>query len=397
MTCRTHFFDDKESSETIIRNHFGSLQTCEIIYLQKFNPRQINKYLKKRYSFSSKKRKIAQKFITDYSDKKDFISQALLLNYIDVFVRESFEENKIYYKSQLYEKIIRESQVIEAKKHTSVSAEIQNHVDLVFDAGQAIAKTIYKKNLSSLSKEKQSYLATRITTTELQSALETSSKELVTIKRRSVVVRDTVGNWLFIHKSFQEFFIGYAAFQDAEFDCIFEYPKGFNPSRKKEQASAAFFYVEMMLFKIRKIAISQLSSFSINQKGIFQKMKSFQVIQYNDIINTNLLERTTDNQDIFDFESTSLIEIIRCFKNLEQEVNLSLQNIKFHTYMLGNMPLLESITLANSNDIIKFEDFLKFDRLEKIELRDSTVTNISSLSNLSNLSILNIHRRYYFG
>lgn len=37
LTCRTYFFDDKETSETIIRTHFGSLQTCEIIYIQKFN------------------------------------------------------------------------------------------------------------------------------------------------------------------------------------------------------------------------------------------------------------------------------------------------------------------------------------------------------------------------
>ena len=402
ITCRTQFFDSQKDIEREIRERFGDRET-RIAYIRRFNPKQINKYLKKRYKFRSNERKIANELITKYSDKRDFISQPLLLSFMDLLVRHKSEERlEIEHKTQLYKYIIDRWLEKEATKKSISKANIENYKSKIYNVAHQVAMNIYKRDIIKATNLKNNTvkIGNALSNDELTTMLKKIDTDVLEIKKRSVFMRDTIGNWFFTHNSFLTFFIGHAAYQIPEFDTIFDYHKGFEPFNKKDQNSASFFYLELMWLKIQNFNNLQNyhTIFCRNKNGLqktIDQVKLFELPLIT-ILNQRIPTHITNSADISALwaeEQSTLVEWIRCLKNLKQSIKFDFQsNFQFHINMIGNMKSLEIISIFDSNVPINLKELIKFENLFSLRLRGLSIINLHAISHIKNIRDLYIWR-----
>lgn len=398
ITCRTQFFDSKKQITNQIKRRFGD--KTQALYITKFQPNQINKYLRKRYKYNSKERKIANELIEKFCDKKDFISQPLLLNYMGTLVHENVEESfNINYKSELYEYIIKKWQNQEGAK--KVVSNTTNYTQKVYDVAHQVAINIYKKTQSQKATlENLSYDSEFLSNQELTNVIHRIDKDASNLKRRSVFMRNSIGDWFFVHKSFLAFFTGHAAYQIPEFDMVFEYHAGFNPLSKKDQDSASFFYLELMWLKIQEFNNSQKyhTIFCKLKNGMSKTIDQVRLFELPliTILNQrapNHIDKSAEVYALWAEEQSTLVEWIRCLKNLEQSVKFDFdEDFDFHISMIGNMKNLKNLSIYSSITPINLEELIKFKNIFSLRLWNTKVTHLHLINELKKIQYLYIWR-----
>lgn len=392
ITCRTQFFDSNDHIRREIEGIF-KYENCRIAYIQKFKPKQINKYLKKRYKFRSQERKIAYELIKEYCDKRDFISQPLLLSFMDLLVDKKVDNRlEIEHKTQLYQYIIDRWQEKEAIKKSNSKSNIESHKNKIYTVAHQVAINIYKRDIIKTAnyENKTLEIGNALSNDELTTILTKIDTNVLETKKRSVFMRDSIGNWFFVHKSFLDFFTGHAAYQIPEFDTIFEYHKGFDPSKKKDQNSASFFYTELMWLKIKqgntKIGGYKTLKFNISGKDYIL----MQNINISDIPKVKYFRQISSSQHFelkeFELEQLELLKWVRCFKNLESRIELKyVSPIDFDINQLGNMAKLNNILIWNNSKAINIREFQKFKDIKIINLANESVNNFHSIYQMNTL------------
>lgn len=396
ITCRTQFFDSKKQITNQIKRRFGD--KTQSLYITKFQPNQIDKYLRKRYKYNSKERKIANELIEKFCDKKDFISQPLLLNYMGTLVHENVEESfNINYKSELYEYIIKKWQNQEGAK--KVVSNTPNYTQKVYDVAHQVAINIYKKNqFQKATLENLSYSSEFLSNQELTDVIHKIDTDASNIKRRSVFMRNSTGNWFFVHKSFLAFFTGHAAYQIPEFDMFFEYHKGFNPLSRKDQDSASFFYLELMWLKIQNFnSLQKYHTIFCKLKNGMSKtidqVRSFELPLIT-ILNQRAPNHIVKSAEIYALwaeEQSTLVEWIRCLKNLERSVKFDFdEDFDFHINTIGNMKNLEILSIFNSSTPINLEELIRFQNIFSLRFQNTRIKNLHLINQFEKIQDLYI-------
>ena len=186
ITCRTQFYasaSDEPSRTGVI--HVGSgNKGCEIVrkYISPFSDEEVKMYLRKRFRF---KKKIQQKALSIVNFVPDLMVRPIVLNWIE-FLCDAKEEYQ--YTFQIYETIIqkwieREELGSNGNKLYELSADIANYMY------QAESTTIPADRVDKIAVKKHIDL------------------KPIIAKSRSLLNRNSAGDYKFAHRSFLEYFI----------------------------------------------------------------------------------------------------------------------------------------------------------------------------------------------
>jgi uncharacterized protein YjbI with pentapeptide repeats len=195
VTCRTQFFPEVEKSP-FERPGLISVggYVCPVKYLSLFDDKKVELYLKKRFSvknlFSKNKKKIKEaKELIERMGSLRF--RPMLLSYIDnlmdsPIIRDQQNEYKIY-NALVDSWLTREQVKTDIPKRT------------LFNACESLALEMSMRGIRDIPGEELDNLITDIS--ELQYVKD------IDIKGRSLLNRNSVGNYRFSHHSIQEFLV----------------------------------------------------------------------------------------------------------------------------------------------------------------------------------------------
>ena len=187
ITCRTQFFpieyeEDGRVPGVVILGGFH----CSKLFLSPFTDKQVDEYLKKRFSDKVEREK-AKKIVSRMNSLK---FRPMLLSYVDYFIDSKKGFNDAY---SVYEILVEEWLNRELRK------SIIKDKEEIFKACTAIANHMYKE------KKKE------INFTELRDHYAIADKyknlEYMTIEGRSLLHRNSEGNFKFAHYSILEYFV----------------------------------------------------------------------------------------------------------------------------------------------------------------------------------------------
>ena len=186
ITCRTQFYasaSDEPSRTGVI--HVGNEnKSCEIVrkYISPFSDEEVKLYLRKRFRF---KKKIQQRALSIVNFVPDLMVRPIVLNWIE-FLCDAKEEYQ--YTFQIYDTIIqkwieREALGSNSNKLYELSADIANYMY------QAESTTIPADRVDKIALKKHIDL------------------KPIIAKSRSLLNRNSAGEYKFAHRSFLEYFI----------------------------------------------------------------------------------------------------------------------------------------------------------------------------------------------
>jgi hypothetical protein len=244
ITCRTQFFpSDKEIPDDTGYTTFGGDQEpvkFQRVYLSVFDEEDINKYLKKRFSFFqfSKRRKAFE----IVKKSPNLVMRPMLLSYINDFVEADRTFN---YSYEIYEVLIEKWIERESKKHgirKKYDSE-EKYQDLLLNFSRALAVNLYEKR-----GEREGYFITKadiiadtggfqITDVDNDSLGETE------VRSKSLLNRDAEGKYKFSHKSILEYFLAKELTKRKELLSTFDF----------EGMSATKMFVDELLDPLRKV------------------------------------------------------------------------------------------------------------------------------------------------
>lgn len=186
ITCRTQFYasaSDEPSRTGVIHVGNGN-KSCEIVrkYISPFSDEEVKLYLRKRFRF---KKIIQQKALSIVNFVPDLMVRPIVLNWIE-FLCDAKEEYQ--YTFQIYETIIqkwieREELGSNGNKLYELSADIANYMY------QAESTTIPADRVDKIAVKKHIDL------------------KPIIAKSRSLLNRNSAGEYKFAHRSFLEYFI----------------------------------------------------------------------------------------------------------------------------------------------------------------------------------------------
>lgn len=186
ITCRTQFYasaSDEPSRTGVIHVGNGN-KGCEIVrkYISPFSDEEVKLYLRKRFRF---KKKIQQKALSIVNFVPDLMVRPIVLNWIE-FLCDAKEEYQ--YTFQIYDTIIqkwieREELGSNSNKLYELSADIANYMY------QAESTTIPADGVNKIALKKHIDL------------------KPIIAKSRSLLNRNSAGEYKFAHRSFLEYFI----------------------------------------------------------------------------------------------------------------------------------------------------------------------------------------------
>lgn len=252
ITCRTQFFqsEDEEPKQTHIPNlgrDKGFL--CYVKhYISPLSHSEIEQYLKKKFKHHRRKRKSAENIVKRCSS---LMVRPLLLSYIDLLVekKETYDTVTAIYKGLIAKWIEREVANIKNAKERDKQYELLMKFSVKFSLA-----LLHTDNLST---------ALRMTAEEYESFVKTSEFQAVSYDYggRSLINRDSEGRRKFAHKSFFEYFLAVAKFED---------PRMYLPKEGLDMAN--YFYNEMVLEQMSKIGNNGLvyTANTITKEGILE-------------------------------------------------------------------------------------------------------------------------------
>lgn len=206
ITCRTHFFSSEkdEPYELKIKKYNtdgNGFHIIKKIYISPFDDKDIRKYIRRVYLIFDLSKK--QKAYHIIRNTKDLMVRPMLLSYIKEIVNRNDESLSSNF--DIYESLILSWLEREAKKYES-NLRDDFKLNLIYFT-YAIVDFVYENyDINGLFIPLND--AIRI------SNLFKINLSEIEIKSRSLLNRNSLGNYKFSHKSFFEFFIAYLAFMD---------------------------------------------------------------------------------------------------------------------------------------------------------------------------------------
>lgn len=204
ITCRTHFFSSEkdEPFELKIRKYNpkgNGFHVIKKLYISPFDKRDINKYIKKIFPFwAINNKKKAREIIRSTND---LMVRPMLLSYIKDIITSRHQElstNFDIYESLILRWVERESLKYEHEKRKEFQL---NLVYFSFAVCDYIYNNYHKNGI---------YIPLSVAT-ELSQQFEINLSE-IEIKSRSLLNRNSNGDYKFSHKSIYEFFLSYNAY-----------------------------------------------------------------------------------------------------------------------------------------------------------------------------------------
>ncbi|MFC4477032.1 NACHT domain-containing protein [Flavobacterium chungangensis] len=205
ISCRTHFFssENDEPYELKIRKfntNGNGYQVIKKLYVSPFDEKDIKKYLNKKFGILSFSKIREAKEIINYTD--DLMVRPMLLSYIEDVMKSS---KKVKLSCEIYELLIIKWIERESNKYqTSNKFDFQNDL---FYFSIHVANTIYEnfeKNGLFISNEEMKRLAIEFNI----------NLDLLEMKSRSLLNRDSKGNYKFSHKSIFEYLLAYNCYRN---------------------------------------------------------------------------------------------------------------------------------------------------------------------------------------
>ena len=194
ITCRTQFFP--KTSDPIFQRQdrvkIGGF-TCPVKYLSLFNDKQIDEYFEKKY-FNDINKIEEAKTLVDKMD--DLQCRPLILSYIDDFI----DHKEILNKFKIYNYIINAWIDRECRKEG-----VTYTADELLNTCKKIACYMTENNSRTIAEKT---LATRVYIGKKYSPKKMlDNLGLVVVGGRTLLNRNSDGEFLFAHKSFQEFLV----------------------------------------------------------------------------------------------------------------------------------------------------------------------------------------------
>lgn len=406
ITCRTQFFNTEklEPNETNIPRH-GTKKgyySFEKLYLSPFSDADIKKFIFKKYGllnyFSNEKKK-AHKII----QKSPYLmARPMLLDYI----KDLTKTNKEYYFTfEIYESLIdawldRETLNVDTKKKFTYKNEL-----LKFSS--EISKIIYDNRLQ------QGYT---INVTEFEKIAVRNNLDLTffEMKTRSLLNRNSSGDYKFSHKSILEYFLAIEIYRNLDFKVRFDeegmdmtinfynelcynnnFKKYIDTEKFKTQLETVFynnyanktFDFESCLF-VKELNVNHYNEENIRTLRAFKNITSL-------TIRDSIIESL---DDINCFQNLKSLTIINCKVKEIQRIselnlleNLTLKNINLHDYEKNNIKWRTFINITNidmsNNNITSFEQLNDINSLKSIDLSNNKIASIKIPAFLSGINI----------
>lgn len=186
ITCRTQFYasaSDEPSRTGVIHVGNGN-KDCEIVrkYISPFSDEEVKLYLRKRFRF---KKKIQQKALSIVNFVPDLMVRPIVLNWIE-FLCDAKEEYQ--YTFQIYDTIIQKW--IERE-------DLGSNSNKLYELSADIANYMYQAESTIIS-------ADRVDKIALKKHIDLKP---IIAKSRSLLNRNSSGEYKFAHRSFLEYFI----------------------------------------------------------------------------------------------------------------------------------------------------------------------------------------------
>ena len=384
ITCRTQFFpsEEEEPGETGILKYGGEkgVHIFRKMYLSPFDEKDIKKYLGKKFSiFSYKKKKRARQIV---KQSPNLMVRPMLLSYID----DLLESNRKYeYSYQVYEELI-DKWIEREARHLPVKERRENYKEELFTFSRVVVLDIYR------SREKRDGLF--IHRDDIESFAKKHGIQLkhMEMKSRSLLNRNASSQYKFSHKSILEYFLALLKVKNYEFYKKFSF-------EGMEQARS--FYSDMWEKYTFEFLIQKNLKGEYGVRGL--GVKDLSEIKFNELESLNYLDLSSNQLTVIsplkelkkicklDLSNNQLIDI-RPLKELKELWGLNLSN----NQLSDISPLKELKKLVvlelNKNQLIDISPLKELKKLKFLFLSDNKLTDTRPLSKLKNLRILVIGR-----
>ncbi len=343
ITCRTQFFPSNEEIPTeagYIKTYgdSGTEYKFQKLYLSVFDDRDIDKYLKKSYSFYQwNKRKKAKEIV---KKSPNLVMRPMLLSYIDDLVGE---KKQFKYSYEIYEILIRKWIERESGKHAiGEKYGKENYKKLLYDFSQALALNLYKskERRGGYFIEKGEEIGNQLKLEEIET-YDDSEKDL---KGKSLLNRNAEGRYKFAHKSILEYFLAKKCFIDDEFYSNFDF----------DGMSLVISFFEEMI--VDYFSVSDATTFFKNQTEPIQnivRMDKYVIPQIQNIKIRKLFK--LDIRPLLHFKNTKKLVVF------DKELNEWLYSIwsLSATDELGEIELKERLKKLKLFEIVDYYELVK--------------------------------------
>lgn len=275
FTCRTQFFPSKEEEPTDTNDiTFGDniKHSIQKLYLSAFDDRDIIKYLIKKFGFN------LFNFIPAYKLVKkspSLMFRPMLLSYIDDLIADQFFYT---YTFEMYKVLINNW----IKRESSKPAVLARYDGERYSKNLLLFSQQLAKNLYTERDNRNGYV---ITISELRKVFQNLSytESFITLDDstgRSLLNRNSIGQFKFAHKSILEYFLAVEIFKDSDFLINFDF----------QGMDATYNFLNEMLARLLKDLTGKIKLILEN------KPKSLNTIIPTNvpIIDTLILQKCTD-------------------------------------------------------------------------------------------------------
>lgn len=268
ITCRTQFFpSDEEIPDDTGYTTFGGEQASyrfQRVYLSVFDETDINRYLKKRFSFLQfSKRKKAFEIV---KKSPNLVMRPMLLSYIHDFVEA---DRNFKYSYEIYDVLIEKWIERESKKQgiRKKYGSEEKYRKLLLDFSKSLAINLYQKR-----DERSGYFITKTDiiagTGKFQiTDIDSDGMGETEVRSKSLLNRDAEGKYKFSHKSILEYFLAKELTQNLDFLSTFDF----------EGMSAAEGFLNEMMEPFKTIKGGFITT------GIYRPLKSLSPKKLNKI------------------------------------------------------------------------------------------------------------------
>lgn len=210
ITCRTHFFssEKEEPFELKIKKYNtngNGFHIVKKIYISPFDEKDIRKYVNKTFRFYEIYKK--QKAFKIIEGTNDLMVRPMLLSYIKDIIdadKQNLSTGFDIYEALIVNWLKRESNKYEQDKRRDFQL---NLVYFTYEVTKYIYENYEKNGI---------YIPLEIAH-KISSDFKINLND-IEIKSRSLLNRNSLGNYKFSHKSIYEFFLAYLAYVDRKFD-----------------------------------------------------------------------------------------------------------------------------------------------------------------------------------
>ncbi|MCK4824934.1 pentapeptide repeat-containing protein [bacterium] len=198
ITCRTQFFTAKDDPF----NRRGQVEVedylCPVIFLSLFSDKQVKKYLDKRFCIESsqKDNKKAETVYSIINKMGSLRCRPMLLAHAEDFMES---ENKNWSEYKVYDVLVRAWLLREKRKDIWQKMEKQPNIDILL--------SICKRVAGALQKSEKPFLDEPLLQSLIKKHPETDLLKLIDVEGRSLLNKNSEGNFRFSHYSIQEFLL----------------------------------------------------------------------------------------------------------------------------------------------------------------------------------------------